>query len=134
MTFSLYSLYIIESLYRIQNVISYAKTKIMFRNSLLIDGRIRRTEYGITLIIYAIITLVIRNSAEESTNAKYIFIFYIPALWFVLAQSIKRCQDLGKSGWWLFIPFYVLWLLFKEGELGNNQYGENPKALQNTKA
>ena len=106
----------------------------MFRNTFFIEGRIRRTEYGITLIIYAIITLVIRNSAEESTNAKYIFIFYIPALWFVLAQSIKRCQDLGKSGWWLFIPFYVLLLLFKEGELGNNQYGENPKALQKTKA
>lgn len=105
----------------------------MFRNSLLIDGRIRRTEYGITLIIYAIITLVIRNIAEGSTNAKYIFIFYIPTLWFVLAQSIKRCQDLGKSGWWLFIPFYFLWLLFKEGEPGENQYGENPKPLQKTK-
>lgn len=106
----------------------------MFRNTFFIEGRIRRTEYGISIIIYVLITFVIRTIAEESTNAKYIFIFYIPALWFVWAQSIKRCQDLGKSGWWFFIPFYVLWLLFKEGQPGKNQYGANPKALQKTKA
>ena len=105
----------------------------MFQNAFLIGGIIGRTEYGISLIIYVIITLVIRNIAEESTNAKYIFIFYLPALWFVWAQSIKRCQDTGKSGWWLLIPFYVLWLLFKEGDPGANQYGENPKELQKTK-
>ncbi len=105
----------------------------MFQNAFLIGGRIGRTEYGISLFIYVIITLVIRNIAEESTNAKYIFIFYLPALWFVWAQSIKRCQDTGKSGWWLLIPFYVLWLLFKEGDPGENQYGENPKELQKTK-
>lgn len=105
----------------------------MFQNAFLIGGRIGRTEYGISLLIYVIITLVIRNIAEESTNAKYIFIFYLPALWFVWAQSIKRCQDTGKSGWWLLIPFYVLWLLFKGGDPGENQYGENPKELQKTK-
>jgi uncharacterized membrane protein YhaH (DUF805 family) len=114
-----------ERIYRIKTY--FIKSKIMFQNAFLIDGRIRRTEYGISLIIYAIITLIIRNIAEESTNAKYIFIFYLPALWFVLAQSIKRCQDIGKSGWWLLIPFYVLWLLFKEGDPEENQYGENPK-------
>jgi uncharacterized membrane protein YhaH (DUF805 family) len=105
----------------------------MFQNAFLIGGRIGRIEYGISLIIYVIITLVIRNIAEESTNAKYIFIFYLPALWFVWAQSIKRCQDTGKSGWWLLIPFYVLWLLFKVGDPGENQYGENLKELQKTK-
>ena len=25
------------------------------------------------------------------------------------------------------ILFYVLWMIFKEGEPGTNQYGDNPK-------
>jgi uncharacterized membrane protein YhaH (DUF805 family) len=105
----------------------------MFKEPFSFDGRIRRTEYGISLIIYAIAYAIIAGigaSAGRDGGAGIVFIFLIPMLWFLWAQGAKRCHDVGNSGWWQLIPFYVFWLLFQEGEAGQNQYGENPKGIQ----
>ncbi|GAA4409285.1 hypothetical protein GCM10023187_32340 [Nibrella viscosa] len=39
-------------------------------------------------------------------------------------------HDVGKSGWFLLIPIYNLILACTEGEPRDNQYGPNPKPLQ----
>ncbi len=52
----------------------------------------------------------------------------IPAFWFFIAQSAKRCHDRDNSGWYQIIPFYVFWMMFAEGNHGTNSYGEDPKA------
>jgi uncharacterized membrane protein YhaH (DUF805 family) len=44
--------------------------------------------------------------------------------WFILAQGAKRCHDIGKSGWWQFIPFYPFFLMFEKGQEGKNKYDE----------
>ena len=44
--------------------------------------------------------------------------------WFLYAQCAKRCQDLGKSGAWMFVPFWNVLLFFAEGEEQDNQYGQ----------
>lgn len=44
--------------------------------------------------------------------------------WFLYAQCAKRCHDLGKSGAWMFVPFWNILLFFAEGEKGENQYGQ----------
>src|SRR5690554_2333466 len=102
----------------------------MFKNPFSFEGRIRRTEYGISNIIYfacvAIMNFII---AVSKGDAAILLIAYIPLLWFLIAQGTKRCHDLGNSGWWQLIPFYSLWLLFQDGEYGKNEYGLNPKGL-----
>lgn len=45
-------------------------------------------------------------------------------LWFIYAQCAKRCHDLGKSGAWMFVPFWNVLLFFAEGEEQDNQYGQ----------
>ena len=39
----------------------------------------------------------------------------------------KRCHDVGVSGWYQLIPFYVFVLCFEGGDHGINKYGSNPK-------
>jgi uncharacterized membrane protein YhaH (DUF805 family) len=104
----------------------------MFQNPFSFEGRIRRTEFGISLIIYAVaygILSAIAASGGEG-GAVVILIFLIPMLWFLWAQGAKRSHDVGNSGWLQLIPFYVLWLLFQDGQPGPNQYGINPKGIQ----
>lgn len=113
----------------------------MFKNPFSFKGRIRRTEYGISVLIY-ILTLVIfnilldPNNSENSNSIEAIIylILFVIILWFNLAQGAKRCHDLGNNGWWQLIPFYFFWLLFEEGESRINRYGVNPKiqTFQNT--
>lgn len=90
----------------------------MFQNPFSFEGRIRRTEFGISLIIYAVaygILSAISASGGEG-GAVLVLIFLIPMLCFLWAQGAKRCHDVGNSGWWQLIPFYVLWLLFQDGQ------------------
>ena len=108
----------------------------MFSHPFSFSGRIRRTEYGITMIIGLFINLfmstIISSAGDSSSeNSEGIILLYviilIPYLWFVWAQGAKRCHDLGNSGFFQLIPFYVFWMLFAEGDSGTNEYGNNPK-------
>ena len=100
----------------------------MFRDPFSFEGRIRRTEYGFTLLIYAASWFVV--AAVMSGNGSQIgLLLLIPTFWFLWAQGAKRCHDRGNSGWWQIIPFYYLVLLFGDGDLGPNQYGTNPKGI-----
>ena len=88
-------------------------TKSMF----FIKGRARRVEFGIWLVLCLLSGLI------------------EPILWigfFVMSLYVgaKRCHDLGYSGWWQFLPFFIFVMLFKDGELGDNKYGKNPKGKE----
>jgi uncharacterized membrane protein YhaH (DUF805 family) len=102
----------------------------MFKNPFSFDGRIRRTEYGVSFIIYVVIAVIVNAIIESSHDAAILGLAYIPMLWFLWAQGAKRCHDVGNNGWWQIIPFYALWLLFQDGQPGTNKYGENPKGIQ----
>jgi uncharacterized membrane protein YhaH (DUF805 family) len=97
----------------------------MFKNPLGSNGRIRRSEYGISIILYFFIATLLNLTIANGIEG--VFILYIPALWFFCAQGAKRCHDLGRSGIWQFIPFYGLWMCFQAGMPGPNKYGPDPK-------
>ncbi len=97
----------------------------MFKNPMSFSGRIRRTEFGISFIIAVFLNLFIGVLAEATDGMGGLLIF--PMVWFLWAQAAKRSHDVGNSGWFILIPFYALYLLFKEGDKGTNQYGQDPK-------
>ncbi len=97
----------------------------MFKYPFSFNGRIRRTEYGITFIIYVFVYVATLLAIDAGGTAAVLLI--IPTVWLLWAQGAKRCHDVGNSGWFQFIPLYFLWLIFKEGEIGENAYGSNPK-------
>jgi uncharacterized membrane protein YhaH (DUF805 family) len=98
----------------------------MFKSPFSFYGRIRRTEYGLSFIIYMVAYFMAFGLA---TISPFLWIFIIPIVWFLWAQGAKRCHDRGNSGWFQIIPFYFLWLVFAEGEPGSNGYGDNPKNI-----
>ena len=117
----------------LKNKLNYIKQQIsMFKKPFSFEGRIRRTEYGLTYLIYIVAAISISIIAEfNSEIALPIQLLYIPLVWFLWAQGAKRCHDRSNTGWFQIIPFYVFWMLFADGDFGPNEYGPNPKGLGN---
>lgn len=99
----------------------------MFQNPFSFDGRIRRTEYGISFIIYVVAVVIVNAIMQTGGGASIARLAYIPMLWFFWAQGAKRCHDRGNSGWYQIFPFYCFWMLFAGSDSGINEYGPNPK-------
>lgn len=113
----------------------------MFKHPFSFNGRIRRLEYGLSVIImYAYLIGVsflvdfplMEDNVQPSETSGILFLLaLIPAYWFAFAQGAKRCHDRDNSGFFQLIPFYGLWMLFADGFPGQNQYGPNPKGIGN---
>ncbi len=105
------------------------------------EGRIGRVEYAFLSIIWLIIGFsnyvlnvihsIINSIIDSQYQIMFIdiidFLFGFIVIWAISATGAKRCHDMGKNGWWQFIPFYFIWLLFAEGEKNDNQYGKELK-------
>lgn len=115
------------------NVIPQISKPGMFSSPFSFNGRIRRTEYGLSMGIIFVINIFLNIIIADATysDSDELLIFYsillIPLIWFNLAQGAKRCHDLGNSGWYQLIPLYFFWLLLDEGEFMQNEFGNSPK-------
>ena len=114
------------------------------------SGRARRTEYWMFVLFYTIIlitALILDNILGfdfkyelmgQSVSAGYGWGYLLAAaLHFLpaLGTVVRRLHDVGKSGWMyliVLIPLIgVIWLLVllvKDSQEGENIYGPNPKA------
>lgn len=106
----------------------------MFKKPFSFEGRIRRTEFGLSYIAFIVVVMLAAalTSYQNDEPSMLLALICIPAYWFLLAQGAKRCHDRGNTGWFQIIPFYGLWMLFADSENGVNQYGPNPKGIGNT--
>lgn len=92
-------------------------------------GRIGRMQlilsYVMGFVAWFAIYALSEPALEYNSN---IFLFFLACtavfFWFLYAQCAKRCHDLGKSGAWMFVPFWNVLLFFAEGEEQDNQYGQ----------
>lgn len=100
----------------------------MFHSPFSFKGRIRRSEFCLSMIIYSVCYGVLMDIVSSGTEGIWMLgSAFIPLTWFSMAQASKRCHDLGNSGIYQIIPLYIMWLIFQSGESGENEYGENPK-------
>lgn len=108
------------------------KPKGMFRDMEAFEGRIRRTEYALSLMLAVAISGVlllfyIQQLAETGEVSGWLYVIYGIVVLSMWSQGARRCHDLGNSGWMQLVPFYFLWMIFQEGQPGVNEYGESPK-------
>jgi uncharacterized membrane protein YhaH (DUF805 family) len=99
----------------------------MFKEPFNFDGRIRRTEYGISLIAVFISMLIVQCLSASNRTLEVLNLLLIPIFWLAVAQGVKRCHDINRPGWYQIIPFYVFVLIFNPGDKGENEYGLDPK-------
>ena len=99
----------------------------MFKNIFSFSGRIRRLEYGLSYIIFLVLFLFGIFSDYDLNIIS--FLLSIILYWFILAQGAKRCHDIGNSGLYQFVPFYILLMLFEASNKGNNKYGPNSNVI-----
>lgn len=103
----------------------------MFKRPFSFHGRIRRLEYVLSILIFYLYAIVVGIVLGLVTNGNVsevaVYICLIPGYWFLWAQGAKRCHDRNNTGWYQIIPFYGLWMIFADGDEGENDYGDNPK-------
>jgi uncharacterized membrane protein YhaH (DUF805 family) len=89
------------------------------------DGRASRSQYWWFALFYSIMDMVVDMIAMNVGQPMLSMLTFllIPA---ILALSAKRMHDHGKSGWFMLIPFYNLYLFVIDGEEGVNDYGPPP--------
>ncbi len=101
------------------------------------NGRARRKEYWMYMLIYVIMMTVLQvvaiilaliSGILGTIIGVIIALLSLALLAPSLAVFVRRMHDVGKSGWFILIPIYNLILAITEGEKGDNQYGPDPKA------
>ena len=105
------------------------------------SGRARRKEYWMfvlfNLLIAIVLSIVARviGIADAQGNNLLSTIYGLAVMIPSIAVGIRRLHDTDRSGWWLLIALVpcvggIILLVFavQEGNVGENQYGADPKA------
>ena len=117
--------------------------KVVRDNYANFDGRARRKEYWMFVLIYFIIAFVIgilegimglkNNMGSGPISGLLSLALLVPSL----AVGARRLHDNGKSGWMqplALLPIIGwIWLIVlhaTEGHKGDNQYGADPKGSE----
>ena len=100
-------------------------------------GRIGRLQLILSYVVgfaawFASFVLLENNYGVQNAMIAFITLTAV-FFWFIYAQSAKRCHDLGKSGAWMFVPFWSILLFFGEGEKQNNEYGQGTAVASDNK-
>lgn len=117
--------------------------ELKYYKLLSFEGRIGRLEFFLTnlFIIFIAETLkylfkgdnnegwnILENRYEDVVLKHPLLIIPMLILMRIsLSQGAKRCHDVGRSGWFLLIPFYIFYLIFAEGQRFDNKYGPKIK-------
>jgi uncharacterized membrane protein YhaH (DUF805 family) len=118
---------------RPMNMMSFPDSIIsVLTNYVGFEGRASRSEYWwffLATIIVGILVGMIDGIlfGWEYTDPTWLSNLFNLALFLpTLAVGIRRIHDHGKSGWWILMPFYNLYLVIVEGEEMPNAYGPVP--------
>ena len=124
--------------------------KVLKDNYVNFNGRARRKEFWMFQLFVIIITVIctifdnilgtffsIDAGPAGFISLPYGWLYFLCGIFHFLPSLsllVRRLHDVGKSGWWSFIGFipivnfWLLYLLCKDGDHGENSYGNNPKA------
>lgn len=107
-----------------------------FKNMLNYKGRARRNEYFYFFLFSFLFSFIIGFiigiiegifPVTEIFMHNILLIYYIIILIANVPLCIRRIHDSNRSGWFIFAPFYNIYLMFVSGTHGENNYGHDPR-------
>lgn len=101
----------------------------VLKNYAKFDGRARRSEFWYFVLFNLIISAVLRYIGGAIGFNMLESIYSLAVLIPNIAVGIRRMHDIGKSGWFILIPFYNIYLFAQDSQPGDNEYGANPKGM-----
>jgi uncharacterized membrane protein YhaH (DUF805 family) len=93
------------------------------------NGRATRSEYWYFFLMSVIISIVLTVVGIAIKFPMLNNIYSIAVLIPSIAVGVRRMHDVDKSGWFILIPFYNLYLACIEGTPGTNQYGPDASGI-----
>jgi uncharacterized membrane protein YhaH (DUF805 family) len=107
--------------------------KVFFQNYANFNGRASRKEFWTFAFVNVMISLMFWIGLGAVSNNLAIIVSVIYRIAVVLPEitvAIRRLQDQDLERWNIFIPFYNLYLLSKEGTIGPNHHGDDPREME----
>jgi len=115
--------------------------KVVRDNYSNFEGRARRQEYWmftlfhvIILFILALIGGMVSGFSDSTFGFVPIGIYLLGTIIPSIAVTVRRLHDINKSGWFYLVGmipyvggFIMLFFTCKNGDVGSNQYGPDPK-------
>ena len=108
-------------------------------DSFVFTGRASRSDFWQFVLVAQFLAFAIFTALDYAWIEKLESIWHIIAatrdfVWIIVLGSllpmvslwIRRIHDTGKSGWFLLVPVYNIFLLFKPGTVGQNKFGDDP--------
>lgn len=95
-----------------------------FRKYAIFSGRSDRSEYWYFYLFCLVVIFLAGNANSSDLLILADMIFIIP----LYAAGVRRLHDVNKSGWFLLVPFYSLYLLCMPSD-GINKYGPPPQGI-----
>lgn len=117
--------------------------KCVTQNYANFEGRAKRKEFWSYVLVIFLLSMALNVISYMLVAMTDMLAFaFIPTLLAIalflpgLAVCVRRLHDVGRSGLWylmILIPligaFILLYWFIKDGDLGPNEYGEDPKQL-----
>lgn len=104
--------------------------KLVFGRLTDFNGRSRRSEYWWTALVLGLAQGILTSMFESLTNPLQLI-----GMLLLLAVSVRRLHDVGKSGWWYLFNFLpvigqiILLIQMVRDSAPDNRYGPNPKTM-----
>jgi uncharacterized membrane protein YhaH (DUF805 family) len=103
--------------------------KTVLQKYAVFDGRARRSEYWYFVLGNLIVSIILGagDGVLGLLSIGLADIYSLAILVPSIAVGVRRMHDVGKSGWFILIPLYNLYLAVQDSQPGSNEYGPNPK-------
>jgi uncharacterized membrane protein YhaH (DUF805 family) len=103
----------------------------VLRKYAVFSGRAQRKEYWMFFLFNFLIAFGIGFisgmlpdvPALGIASSVYTLAVLIPGI----AVGVRRMHDIGRSGWWVLLPFVNLVMFCFKGQDGDNEFGPDPK-------